>query len=107
MAGFLILSHPSHPLRGTLRVVAALAGALFEFHLAETEGHADGHTAAVVLGVRGGNHIRAVVRVAPTVPVEDVVGVDEYRKFAVEEVGAKTGIDAIAGVTLAEQRLRR
>ena len=71
-------SHPSHPLRGTLRVVAALAGALLKLHLAETEGHADGHAAAVVLGIGDRLHIRAIVRLPPTVPVEDVVGVDIY-----------------------------
>ena len=98
--------HPTHALWCALRVIGTLAGALFKLHLAETEGHADRDAAAVVLRIGGGNHIRAAARLAPTVPVEDVARVDEDRQLAVEEVGTKTRIDAIASMTLAEQRLR-
>ena len=98
--------HPAHALRGTLRLSFTLTGALFEFHLAETEGQADGDAAAVGLVSGGGLHIRAVVCLTPSVPVEDVVGVEVDRQLAVEEVGTKAGIDAVVGKTLAEEGLR-
>ena len=38
---YVLLLHPAHALRSTLCTFGALAGTLFEFHLAEAEGHTD------------------------------------------------------------------
>jgi len=99
--------HSTHPLRGTAAIVAALASALLEFHLAETEGQTDRDAAAVVLAIGGGLHVRAEVRLAPTVGVEDVVGIDKDRKLAVEEIGFQASINGETSVPLAEEHLRR
>ena len=70
--------HSTHPLRCASRLSFALAGSLFEFHLAETEGQADGNAAAVVSVIGRGLHIRAVVGLPEAVPIEDVIGIDEH-----------------------------
>ena len=77
----------SYTLGSTARLTLTLAGALLQFHLAETEGQADRDATAVVFVVGGGIHVGTVVRLSPTVPVEDVVGIDIYRQLTVEEVG--------------------
>ena len=88
-------------------VIGTLTGTLLKLHLTEAEGHANGDATTVELRVVRGLHVWAIVALAPTVPVKNIVSVDKDRHLAVEEIRLQPSIDAITSMPLVEEILRR